>query len=432
MMSASPPLPLPPGIGKPLPQAIRLLSMDGGGIYGYITALMLRALCAEDPNFLSPLAYQPEQATLGWIERPGAVWAFAGTSAGSLNALLLANAEDPRAFVTSGQLEAFWLNSGAIFAPPSMQDGPMGMLRYWMSYWSLVGWFGTAEYERFLRDHFGDRTLGQLKHRVLLTSFNWTGEPSGRWRPKVFVNFPARREPDRQMPIWQAAYLATSPPGLRQVRWGFGDGGTASPDPSLSVLVELIRIGRREAAKSLKSTASRASRDRVLADEISPVLKNARLLSVGVCSKIPAYERANFDFGSLMFNALPTNPSRQNYWPPMWQISIDPATESSVATCQALLGARCHRLDPDLLGPPAEPPTLAATMLARNPMWRQHLIERQQIAMQTPEARAAVQAAATFLREWWSPEKPHLPGPPDVRAPQPPEPPFAPSTDDGP
>ncbi|MCA9649183.1 MAG: patatin-like phospholipase family protein [Myxococcales bacterium] len=70
-------------------ETIHIISMDGGGIYGLATARMLRKLCERDPAFLA--------------KSDIASYRFAGTSAGALNALLLAKEEDPRAgWTTTG------------------------------------------------------------------------------------------------------------------------------------------------------------------------------------------------------------------------------------------------------------------------------------------------------------------------------------------
>ena len=71
---------------------LRILSVDGAGIYGLTGAIWLRRLCLEDPSFLAP----------------GNVNLFAGISAGAINVLLLAKEPDPRRAVLDGRLERFW------------------------------------------------------------------------------------------------------------------------------------------------------------------------------------------------------------------------------------------------------------------------------------------------------------------------------------
>ncbi len=65
------------------PENYRMLCMDGGGIYGYFTVLMLRNLAQRYDNFLTKRH----------------ISAFAGTSAGALISMLLAKEENPREYL---------------------------------------------------------------------------------------------------------------------------------------------------------------------------------------------------------------------------------------------------------------------------------------------------------------------------------------------
>ncbi|MEM6794699.1 MAG: patatin-like phospholipase family protein [Acidobacteriota bacterium] len=434
--------PLPIGLDEPLPFgediAIRLLSLDGGGIYGYTTACMLRELCETNDSFLLPwrsTAQSEESADpqgeaeeargakdAGSLpqpqDQPGAPWAYAGTSAGALNALLMAKESNPREYVLAGELQRFWQDRGTFAGP----DNPLD----WMLSWSgMTAWFGSKRYTEMLQAHFGNRRLGDLPNRVIIMSFNWAGRDGGMssgWRPKVFTNYPADN-PDRDIEVYKVAYAAAAPTGLRPIRWGLGDGGTSDPDPARAALMEVIKklrrddspvpsfgaMARAEGVPHLAEKIGEAVHEAVASLSRLPdlgVLQFIRVLSLGVAAKVPSYWQNHFNLGSMLFNSLPTNPPRGQMWPPFWDIAIDAPTETSVHACEVLLQDRYCRLDPPLLGPPQQPPTLAATMLARFPQWQEYLIQQQRAELQSETALRALGEARAFIDNGWKRPEP--------------------------
>ena len=199
----------------------RVLSMDGGGIYGYFTTLMLRELCRKNQDFL--LA---DQVTL-----------FAGTSAGALNALILAKEKNPRDAVLDGSLERF-------FQDERVYSNKLDPVSGYLSLFMLTAWSGRKDFYSILDDYFGNMKMKDLQHRVMISAFDFRGEPDlvvgeTRWKPRVFYNFPAD-EPDREMFVKDVAYGAASPPGLRPVKNGISDGGVISSDPSVTAIAKII------------------------------------------------------------------------------------------------------------------------------------------------------------------------------------------------
>src|SRR3954468_13177233 len=71
---------------------LRILSIDGAGLYGLTAAIWLRRLCEAEPTFLDGTD----------------VHLFAATSSGAVNCLLLARHERPREALLAGELEKFW------------------------------------------------------------------------------------------------------------------------------------------------------------------------------------------------------------------------------------------------------------------------------------------------------------------------------------
>lgn len=206
-----------------LPKPYRILSMDGGGIYGLFTALMLRKLCERDKTFL-----KGDQITL-----------FAGTSAGALISLLLAKEKNPRDAVLSGEVENIFCNG-------LMYNNRLDPLNALLSYTMLTPWTGSRGADRLYRDHFGDMTIGELKHRILIAGFDVSGtamKKNRRWKPKVFYNFP-NNEPDRSLLVREVAYGATSPLGWRPVRNGITDGYVFADNPCVQAIAKICKQTR--------------------------------------------------------------------------------------------------------------------------------------------------------------------------------------------
>ncbi len=103
------------------------LSLDGGGIYGLCAALWLKALCQRNEHFLS---------------RDG-IDLFAGTSAGAVNALLMARHANPREAVLDGELERYWKDQRSF----SNRDPWTSML----SFMGLSAWYSAADQLELLR-----------------------------------------------------------------------------------------------------------------------------------------------------------------------------------------------------------------------------------------------------------------------------------------
>lgn len=141
----------------------RVLSINGGGIRGLVSTILLQRLAAEP----------------GIEKLLDAAGLIAGTSSGGLIALGIAHRID------LADIRTLFVEAGpGIFADSWLDDlADLGKLK-------------GADYDiqplkRALRKLFGNTTLGQLKKRVLITAFDLdTGGQEGRcWKPKIFHNF---------------------------------------------------------------------------------------------------------------------------------------------------------------------------------------------------------------------------------------------------
>lgn len=194
-----------------------ILSMDGGGIRGVLTARLIERLQSKRP-FL-------DQVDL-----------FAGTSTGAILALALAQGLSPR------DLVALYVEYGdEIFAPRDLGDSLSGPAD------ELV----RADYEldalqQILKEHFGSRTLGDLPKRVLVPSFdldNQARPPLARhWKPKFFHNFDDA-DSDRAESMVDVALRSCAAPTYFPSHQGYIDGGVVASNPATCAVAQAIDAG---------------------------------------------------------------------------------------------------------------------------------------------------------------------------------------------
>ncbi|EQD39447.1 patatin family protein, partial [mine drainage metagenome] len=164
----------------------RILSFDGGGLRGVVTAALLQRLQRARPDLLADVAL------------------MAGTSTGGLIALGL------RRGLTPGALGEMYLQRGAeIFAAD--------LWRRLRSVGTLAGarYPATAR-ERVLRELLGaDTRLDQLDGAVLISAFDLdpeTSDPAWRnWKPKLFHNLPGS-DSDGALLAWRVAMATSAAP----------------------------------------------------------------------------------------------------------------------------------------------------------------------------------------------------------------------------
>lgn len=398
----------------------RVLAIDGGGIYGLTSARWLRRLCEQEPSFLSG-----EDVHL-----------FAGCSSGAVNSLLLAKHEKPREAVLSGELEDFWHDPGTF-----TNSNPTGQMLSWLE---LSGWFGEKDFLDLLVRHFGDRTLGDLKQRVLISTFNWGGAPPvfppleearekvnsaaappsfatlfqelakgffpqqgakvpteaqiagdrRRWHPEMFSN--AEGSPQRRFRVADIAYGAATPPGFRALRGGIGDGASFSASPSVDAIAHLVAEERRQSA------GDRAAHRAIVHD----VLDSISLLSLGDGTYSPYHFLPNNNLGFSTWDKVPTNPALGAIWGPS-SYSLQPADQEATLIASELLGADFFRLNAPIM----DVPTVVAAYIARWPSYRKWLLQHIEQATKTELSEAGVADALRFLRseEWLAERGPKTP-----------------------
>jgi uncharacterized protein len=195
----------------------RILSLDGGGIRGLLSILLLQRLIEES-------------AIPDLIDR---VDLFAGTSTGGLIALGLA-AEIPLA-----KIRNLYLREG----PKIFSENFRGQFRDIGNLFRPQ--YSNRELKKVLGEIFGDRKLGDLKGRVMIPAFeldNQKNKQPGearRWKAKIFHNLP-NHEADEERLVRDVALYTCSAPTYFPVADGFIDGGVYANNPSLCAIAQAL------------------------------------------------------------------------------------------------------------------------------------------------------------------------------------------------
>jgi uncharacterized protein len=225
-----------------------ILSCDGGGVRGLITALLLQDL---DPAFLKKVSL------------------FAGTSTGSIIALGLAAGLPIRElvalyssmgkcgqifmpYVSAGQLDAARAALRAALAAEAAQSGARIDATSILQLVEEILW--QLEYPKYqstglhtlLSAHLPTSTLKQLGNLVVVPSFQIHGDAMTGWRPALFHNLPGLASmPDLgdtslvDTAMCSAAAPLFFPPHMI-AKGGFVDGGIFANDPCAAAIAAAL------------------------------------------------------------------------------------------------------------------------------------------------------------------------------------------------
>jgi Patatin-like phospholipase len=197
--------------------AYRILALDGGGIRGVYTAILLNRLSREAPGFIN-------RAHL-----------LAGTSTGGILALGLA-----RGLSIQSLIDLYRNSGSAIFSRSVWHEiRDVGEI--------LGAKYANENLVRVVQDAFGDATLDDLLPRhVLVPAFdldNQAAPPIPRmWKPKFFHNF-AGPDSDGAQKIADVALRTSAAPTYFPVYQGYVDGGVVANNPSMAALVQALDAG---------------------------------------------------------------------------------------------------------------------------------------------------------------------------------------------
>jgi hypothetical protein len=263
-----------------------VISIDGGGIRGLVTTILLQRLELEVPGWL-------DQANL-----------LAGTSTGGLIALALAHGlglDDLRAL--------YELKGESIFDDSWLDD-----LRD-------IGGITGAQYDnrnltRELRRILGDVRLKDLQKKVLISAFDLDNEdpdPLKRsWKPKFFHNF-AGVDSDGEQLAYKVGLYSTAAPTYFPVVDGYIDGGVVANNPAMAALAQ---------TQDLRAFSR------------PPRLEDVRLISFSTGRSLYRIEGKRLDWG-------------YGQWAkPLVTIMLEGVMGVADYQCRQILGGNYFRLDP--------------------------------------------------------------------------------------
>lgn len=296
----------------------RIISMDGGN--GYNTAVLLVDIEKR---------LRSESGNRGYLD---AVDLFAGTSDGALNALFFATQDDPT--LALNDILTYWSNvNTAMFkeaiTPLSIAAGLSGLKAISSSEQlreSFISYFGAQT------------TLGDLKHKVFIVSFQLDNETAEhrQWVPRFYSNL--RGGEGATELVVDVAMRTTAFPILRPIYQalsgqgpGYVDGGVVANQPSMSALAGVY-----------------GHLDAELDREAKP--EDVLLFSIGTGQNPvgrstfldPKFSNGFADWGYFQWLTDPSNPLL------LVNLLLQSTAEAVDYQCRRLLRRRYHRLNPQV------------------------------------------------------------------------------------
>jgi uncharacterized protein len=226
----------------------RILSIDGGGVYGATSISLIHRIAEEYPHFI-------DKTDL-----------IAGTSVGGILGLFLANGE-----TTSHIKEVFQESAKRIFqADPWRKAKAFAGLNSFYSHDGLLA---------VLNRKFGDRTLAQLQKNVVITAFQlYSNSTNHHWKAKIIHNFKGT-DSDGSMRAVDVAAATASLPVVFPTYDSYVDGAMVENNPTMCAVAQ--------------------TQDKRCLIEPRPQLSDIRVLSIGREKAKMFTNETNLDWGYL-------------------------------------------------------------------------------------------------------------------------------------
>lgn len=262
-----------------------ILALDGGGIRGLLTAVLLERL---------------EAAVPGWLAR---VDLFAGTSTGGILALGLAAGRTPT------EARRLYEAQGETVFADTLLDNVLDLGH------AVGAQYSIEPLKRVLTEQFGDMRLGDLPRHVLIAAFDLDNgadkpAPLRTWKPKFFHNFPGA-DSDAHERVVDVALRTSAAPSYFPIYQGYTDGGVVAGNPSLAALAQALE----------PSTGGQR-------------LEDVLLLSLGTGRN------------NLYLPVESGNWGWMQWAPHLIGIMLDGSSGVADYQCRQILGPRYHRLNP--------------------------------------------------------------------------------------
>ena len=203
----------------------RILSLDGGGLRGLISARLMQRL-NDHPDIT------------GWIND---VDLYAGTSTGGILALALAIGISPE------DICRLYKDKGGRIFDDSIWDDIRDLGK------TIGADYSNKNLKSELKAFFGDKRLSDIKKKVMIPTFDLDNEASSpterTWKPKIFHNF-AGPDSDGRSLIADVALYTSSAPTYFPSADGYIDGGVYANNPTIVAIAQAISKRNRPAERA--------------------------------------------------------------------------------------------------------------------------------------------------------------------------------------
>jgi patatin-like phospholipase/acyl hydrolase len=275
--------------------AYRILSFDGGGVRGVLTARLLHRIAEKAPGLLDNVDL------------------LAGTSTGAIIAASLAVGNNPATIV-----DLYLSKAEFIFHTDFFHS--VGHL------WGLNGSkYSTENRKQILQDHLGSKLLGEIAQKILIPTFELDSQnllspadPEPRkWKAKFFHNYAIDNDntanPDTTHRLVDVVVRSSAAPVFFPIYQGFIDGGVVANNPSMCALAQAIN----------NNTGGQD-------------IKNVTMLSIGTGFKPQFIDNTNGDWGLHQWGFQ------------LLDLLLDASAGLADFQCRELLGDRYCRVNVDL------------------------------------------------------------------------------------